>query len=269
MSKRIEEQYINETIKNINIKYNKYPFISISNLDIKKQSKRYITSYTLCEHDLIFKRILLENTGITVEPDNVIRFLKWKLNLKDWQFNKKLSYNDVESIEAEYFKQDDTELVINIPDIKENKDIIIKILNRFGYYLSEYHETDIKDQIVMLFHPAYIKPITNTIKEKYKYLYHIIDIKNKYSILQKGFIPKSDNDMFNYPKRCHFFVDINSALEFRDELNKKQYVLFIIDINKLNNDLYPDPNIRDSVITKDKVKPNTIIDYKIIDTNTI
>lgn len=44
--------------------------------------------------------------------------------------------------------------------------------------------------------------------------------------------------------------------------NNANYVLFTLDTSKIDNDFYPDPNIRNGVITKDTVLPETIVKYE-------
>ena len=44
--------------------------------------------------------------------------------------------------------------------------------------------------------------------------------------------------------------------------NNANYVLFTFDTSKIDNDFYPDPNIRNGVITKDTVLPETIVKYE-------
>lgn len=194
--------YINNILESINI--NNSNNYNVSNKEIKQQTYWYEPRYvSYCLNDLSLKQILLENTGITLKPDYVVKYLKWKLKLKDWQFNKDIFHNNVTSITAEYIVNNEISIVI--PDIKNNKEIIINILNHFGYYLDTYNETEQKDWIVMVFHPAYMKSVKDEIKHKYNFLYHITDFKNKDKILKNGFITKSSDDIFKYPPRCHFF----------------------------------------------------------------
>ena len=42
----------------------------------------------------------------------------------------------------------------------------------------------------------------------------------------------------------------------------KTELLFTLDTSKIDNDFYPDPNIRNGVITKDTVLPETIVNYE-------
>lgn len=102
--------------------------------------------------------------------------------------------------------------------------------------------------------------------ELFKYIYHITEEKNVDDILTNGFIPFSKSLRFNYPNSCHFFIgDKEEAKLFVLELerdNNADYVLFTLDTSKIDNDFYPDPNIRNGVITKDTVSPETIVKYE-------
>lgn len=68
-----------------------------------------------------------------------------------------------------------------------------------------------------------------------------------------------------------FFIDGYDAKLFKKYLyynyDITKFILFKLDINKVSNELYSDPNIHNAVITKDNVSSDTIIDYKILNYN--
>lgn len=278
----IFEQRIMQHIDNINVFTEDDNYYDIKYL-VKSSYKDYEPRYYLiCTYDLFFNRILNENTGISTKPEHVVKFLKSKFKLKNWQFEKDI-FNDVEGITAEYTENydefDDKSLyykkvnkgksiILNIPNIRKNKELIKKTLNSFGYYLNTCSHFDAyhHDWIVMTFFPIYDN-VVNDIVYKHKYIYHVTKLSNKESILQNGFIPKSSNKHFNYPKRCHFFIDTkeNSKLFKYDFTNNQNetYVIFTLDTSKIKNvDFYRDPNMKYGVITKVPVSKDAIINVE-------
>ena len=76
---------------------------SISSREYNRQTVDYYNVYNeICKNEFDFRIVLESNTGITVKPENVIKYLKWKLKLKDWQFTINSGYNNVPSVQAEY-----------------------------------------------------------------------------------------------------------------------------------------------------------------------
>lgn len=263
------ENKINELLESVSVGLQESLLTdSISSREYNCQTVDYYNVYNeICKNEFDFRIVLESNTGITVKPENVIKYLKWKLKLKNWQFTVNSGYNNVPSVQAEY--KNDKAIFINIPTINKNESIIKEILERFGYYWSNSYKSKGKAQgvnwVVMVFYPLYLDNINDKVK-KYKYIYHITEEKNVDDILTNGFIPFSKSSRFNYPNRCHFFIgDKEEAKLFVLELerdNNADYVLFTLDTSKIDNDFYPDPNIRNCVITKDTVSPETIVKYE-------
>lgn len=275
---RVEERIRDIKLLNINEVYN----LNIKQL-LKLSYRDYEPRYYLIKtFDTFFYRILNENTGISTKPEYVIKFLKSKFKLKNWQFESDI-FNNVEGIVSEYTEYydefDDKSLyqqkvnkgksiILNIPDIRKNIELIKKTVNSFGYYLNTctHYDAYHHDWVVMTFFPIYDNDV-NDIVYKHKYIYHVTNLSNKDSILKNGFIPMSSNKFFNYPKRCHFFIDSkeNSKLFKYDFTNNQEnkYVIFTLDTTKIKNvDFYRDPNMKYGVITKVSVSKDTIVDVE-------
>ena len=97
---------------------------SISLGEYNRQTVDYYNVYNeICKNEFDFRIVLESNTGITVKPENVIKYLKWKLKLKDWQFTVNSGYNNVPSVQAEF--KNDNEIVLTISfkfnSISDNK----------------------------------------------------------------------------------------------------------------------------------------------------
>lgn len=261
--------------------------VKLTKLQLEQQYRDYSVYEFQLNSNLTYKHILNENSGIHVKPENVINFLKARFRLKDWQFQPD-SFNNTDGIVVEYdpykndYKKDftknelflrkikkDKDIIFSIPDIKRNKQIIVHALNKFGYYLacSSKYTVNNHDWFTLCFQSIYSDNVNDIVKKK-KYIYHITTLSNTKNIIKNGFIPKSLNNFFNYPKRIHFFIsDKERAKQFRNDFtkysNNEKFVLFTVDTSKLNNiDFYPDPNMEDAVFTKVPVSKNAIVDVE-------
>ena len=186
------EEKVSDIIDTMHILYDEF---NVNKLQLTKTEwKLYEPYYYLLEHDLFFNHILTENTGICIKPKYVIKFLKSKFKLKNWQFEKDI-FNNVDSIVATYTEiydeydknsvykkkiNDGNAIILNIPNIKNNKEVIKKTLNRFGYYLGSCSHFDAyhHDWIVMVFHAIYSDNV-NDIVFKHNFIYHITKECNK------------------------------------------------------------------------------------------
>lgn len=100
--------------------------------------------------------------------------------------------------------------------------------------------------------------------------YHVSDIKNIEQIMTKGLYPrKSQNLLFNYPKRIYLANDVKTAYKindiFKDPKSKKDYgkegtVVFEIKL-PLNIKTYKDPKAPNSSYIMEPVHPKYIEIY--------
>lgn len=98
------ENKINELLESVSVGLQESLLTdSISLREYNRQTVDYYNVYNeICKNEFDFRIVLESNTGITVKPKNVIKYLKWKLKLKDWQFTVNSGYNNVLSVQAEY-----------------------------------------------------------------------------------------------------------------------------------------------------------------------
>ena len=143
----------------------------------------------------------------------------------------------------------------NHPDV--NKDDFTTVC----YYAAKYTNNKSLEGIDGLFHFA----------PKY--------VKNK--ILQQGFVPKSKNELFDYPGRVHFLYNIPDIQTFynigkvlcehnTNPMNNKEYVLFCIDTDMIHDDVkfqFDQDYLGRSLFTYDNIPPETIIGMQPYDFN--
>lgn len=99
-----------------------------------------------------------------------------------------------------------------IPDIYDNKSIISKVMNSFGYFFSKeieekkFSTEDSVEWITLQYEPKYQPIVTDFICENYSYLYHLCPAKHAKKILKNGLVPKSKHASYNYPARSFLIV---------------------------------------------------------------
>ena len=197
---------------------------------------------------------------ITKSPQQVKRSLINRLLLKDWQIQEVNGKNGVR-------------LTILFGELGINHRIIKEQMKSLGWF----HSYSLKPKIIngmrviaMGFDPMYQKPIRNSVRSKWKILFHLSPIENKESILKNGILPKSDNNIFSYPNRVYLLIPSipqNELTEIADRLRKVrnislgQYVSFKIDLDKIpdNINFYYDPQYTYGVFCNDAIPPQSIV----------
>ena len=129
-----------------------------------------------------------------------------------------------------------------------------------------------------IFEPKFNYDITEDIKNKISYLYHVSPEIYKDKILRQGFVPKSKNASFDYPDRVYLLLltgnPINQAKNFALSLAQRvkwkedlsspgeypMYVLYAIDVSKLQQGtrIYRDPISKYGVYTFSNIPPDAI-----------
>ena len=126
-----------------------------------------------------------------------------------------------------------------------------------------------------LFEPKFSEDITDSIKTRYKYLYHATPSICVNKILKKGLVPRSKNSMFTYPDRIYFMLGDNlneeqlkvlcrvRALRFRKQSNiidNNDYSILRIDLSQVGNSVkfYVDPFADEAIYTFENVSPKAI-----------
>ena len=210
---------------------------------------------------------LNEGVNHTVNIKDARHSIMSKYWLNDWQFVIKQGENDIK-------------VAMLIPCVDDNLNFIIEDMESMGYYVRyiEYDEYNGKHYAFIRFDPKFSKDITSDIKQM-KHIKHWTPNYNFESIMDNGFLPKSENSMFNYPPRVHFLkedIDDNNLFELAKDLNNHNkdnknngiYTLFTIDTSLIpdNVKFYGDSCYEFGIFTYDKVPFDCVIksaDYKI------
>lgn len=187
-------------------------------------------------------------------------------------------------------KGDINMMLITIPNIANNVDLIVKALGGFGYYPGTSQDVDMGTGVLwkhIQFEPKFEPLITEELKKNVLYLYHTSPTKYEHKILKNGLCPLSKNDKFFYPSRVYMIKDVpnsttvnNSFMRgvanmlYQAKKNKREdeyvqdskWTLYRIDVSKLQKDIVIsyDPNFYPmAVFTSDNISPNAleIIDH--------
>lgn len=107
------------------------------------------------------------------------------------------------------------EIIIVVPDIAKNIDIMKDVMACYGYFLTQSQPFREDNSFVALRFMPKFQPLIDEEVRKYKYLYHVSPKRFEAKILKNGLVPKSKNELYDYPGRIHFIVnmDMNDGTE--------------------------------------------------------
>ena len=206
---------------------------------------------------------LNEEATFSVPLDKVKKEFINQLNMKEWQFRIVNKYDKVE-------------IAIVIPYEENNREKVISIMDRFGYFNS----CDIPFTmggmpfIAIQFEPMFQDDINNEVRSMNS-LYHISPSYNREYIERYGFIPLSRNSEFSYPKRIFFLKGTANNDEIiglarrlcslnKDIRNDGSYTVYTILVDSIPTEVkfFQDPNFEDSVFTNDAIPFSTVIEIR-------
>lgn len=262
---------VNETVlKTINEALFIHEFNRIPIKELKRQYCDYffyrngVNSYD----ELINKASVNEDKGYSVPLNKVRSEIISKYNLREWQFKIIKGKNEVE-------------IAVIIPKFGDNEYYIEKEMDEYGYFKSFQKVFEKEDMLwcYMRFEPTYQEDVTENVKEIGS-LIHITPTSNVQSIKANGFVPKSENDVYNYPERVYFLkgnlnrdrlIKIAKGFrQYKEQFEKQSLYTFItIDTTKITEDVrfFADPNMTDAVYTYSTVPSSTIISEENVDLN--
>ena len=257
---------VKESIRKViceNVKYhiddNNLPIIDIDILRKFSIDYRLIPQSTHYGDVLSSLPYLKEAYGDIVEPDETVEKLR-----KHYHLNPSL-VNKIESPNEIY-------IYVIVADIAVNIDLIIKDMEKLGYFLSlrrSYATVDNIEFVSLQFEPSckLQNNETENIKGAYEFLYHWTPTINVDSILKNGLIPCHGNNFFNYPNRIYLIKGDSNKNEIKFlgwsiscSSNEKDYTLLKIDIKNIGNDVnfYLDPNSQVGIYTEDVIPAECI-----------
>lgn len=247
----------------------------ISNFDLKK----YFNSIPINDlkqqyYDLkIFKnvggfgdRFMLTNDGVlkeenstTLSPYETKSTLCKQFGFKDWQIKEINGSNGIT-------------LMALFPKLEENEKLIVDAMAACGWSIGTSEIIEKNDMLwkAMTFEPMQQDMISDTIRFRYRYIYHWTPLANYQNIMAKGLEPRSENDIYHYTPRVHFLTDITNVLKVlsigdmlyianKKHQNNGKYILLSIDLLKVPDlKLYYDPRLEGGVYAKETVPSSAI-----------
>lgn len=236
--------------------------IKDKNYDLDLSTKMYLTTFDnpislyFQEHGFDNK-LIFEGLCITYPIETTINYIKKYFNINDNHIISKENH-----------------ILIQIPNINNNKQIIKKAFELCGYYQATNGKTkniNNVEWIVLQFEAKFEKDEEKKIRLEEKFLYHLTPSYNEYKILKNGFSPRCRNLMFNYPSRIYFIkgsvgdfhiLHLGNQL-FKNNISKGnngKYTLFKIDISKIpkNTKMFLDNNYTHGIFITNNLKPNCI-----------
>lgn len=132
-----------------------------------------------------------------------------------------------------------------------------------------------RDLTLLVFEGKFDEDVTDIIRTKYKYLYHLTPQKHLEKILQIGLTPRSENIMYKHPDRVYFMNGVlddgltdNQIEVFNNMINSKseheQHFVLKLSMDRIpdNVTFYADSLTDEAIFTYDNIPPNAIITYK-------
>ena len=125
-----------------------------------------------------------------------------------------------------------------IPKLKENYNIVKKLLEYYGYFVSTKMDYKLNglDYMIIEFQPNTQMQLNEVLK-RYNYVYHVCPSKYDNRIMKNGLVPKDrkepafeDDSLFSYSGRLFVFLNVDSS---DNELPETEDRLIIMFANKL------------------------------------
>ena len=265
--------------------------------DIPKEvlEKQYVDYFNYYIDEALYSKfnshldILIENLNNVEDIDvseseplfKVIENINKQFRLGDWQtycyIDNTYGVNNV-FFKASFPLKPIEDVVLTIPNIKHNFNIVDVVMRKKGYMLARWIERNVGDEkwLSVLFNPVEQNSINNYIVEHSKYLYHTTEKYNDESIVMQGFVPSERNLPkygLAYKHRVFFkFNDVGGGEKIMTDMLKEfaktyhyrnpsdEFYTYILDAKLVANHykLYRDPNAFESCYSK------TAIDYKFV-----
>ena len=157
-----------------------------------------------------------------------------------------------------------------------NVGLVVKEMEKMGYHIGHRKMLPLIDgmqfeQLQFETTVARLNDETDTIKNRYRYLYHWTPYYNVENILSFGLVPRSGNFSFSYPPRIYLNkedADVSEISMLGSRLchsnnsseNDGNYTLLRISLNDLDDNvrLYFDPNSNIGIFCEQKIEPVAI-----------
>ena len=167
---------------------------------------------------------------------------KYKNKIKDVHIQK--SKSSIESFSILYDNKFDKEIAYD--------ESLYKLLNLFGYYITEYKYINSTKENILRFEPIFGTKCNNLVYNKCNgIIFHVTKIHFIKNIRKKGLIPFENSNYRNFTERTFFSCGennkeiIKNIKDIIDQISDQtSYIILKIDLNKYkyNVDFYFDPS---------------------------
>lgn len=184
-----------------------------------------------------------ESLTKSYDPDILIKKLKNKYKEKINNIHIQKSKSNVQSFSIQFDEQYMYDIVYD--------ESLYKLLDLFGYYVTEYKEIKTENNQILRFEPIFGQKCNDLVyKECNGVIYHITDDRFIDKIRKKGLIPFRNSNYRNFSDRVFFSCGknkkeiIDNLKNIIKHLEKINYHILKIDLNKYkyNVDFYFDPS---------------------------
>lgn len=184
-----------------------------------------------------------ESLTKSYDSDILIKKLKNKYKEKINNIHIQKSKSNVQSFSIQFDEQYMYDIVYD--------ESLYKLLDLFGYYVTEYKEIKTENNQILRFEPIFGQKCNDLVyKECNGVIYHITDDRFIDKIRKKGLIPFRNSNYRNFSDRVFFSCGknkkeiIDNLKNIIKQLEKINYHILKIDLNKYkyNVDFYFDPS---------------------------
>lgn len=184
-----------------------------------------------------------ESLTKSYDSDILIKKLKNKYKEKINNIHIQKSKSNVQSFGIQFNEQYMYDIVYD--------ESLYKLLDLFGYYVTEYKEIKTENNQILRFEPIFGQKCNDLVyKECNGVIYHITDDRFIDKIRKKGLIPFRNSNYRNFSDRVFFSCGknkkeiIDNLKNIINQLEKINYHILKIDLNKYkyNVDFYFDPS---------------------------
>lgn len=208
------------------------------------------------------KEGLIQTYGLEKTKDIIVR----RFGLNNKQFKVQITNND--GLERRV-------PIIVLPKGVNNRIIgnIKNLMNTCGYSMTSKQYR--RDLVLLVFEGKFGEDVTDIVRGRYKYLYHLTPQKHLEKILKIGLSPRSDNSVYKHPDRVYLMNGVlddnlsdNQIEVFNNIINSKQgnnqYFVLKLSIDKIPDNVifYADSLTDEGIFTYNNIPPNAIITYK-------
>lgn len=193
-----------------------------------------------------------------------IRYIKDYFNLKD---------DEIREVSGE---QGINRIVVTMYDDKRNHKLMDRAMGLCGYFPS-FYDRKYDGTVSVQYEAKFDNDVTEEIRRKFESIVHATPEYNLGKIRRIGLVPKSKNELFNFPDRIYFLAGapVGDALDLIKMLcnvnsskgNEGRYALLKIDVGAVpeNVRFYKDQNYAYGIYATQNIPPACIVGEMVYD----